>query len=124
MTFRTLTAACLLLLGSTQVEAAEVTVKLYREVMASKNESAINQMRAHLAGMGSAIEWTTAYYQTIKKIPPFFCAPSIGLDVNNYMEILEAGIKANQNTMTPAQLDESFIGQMLLQGLIETFPCK
>jgi hypothetical protein len=102
----------------------EVTVKFFREVMGSKDTVAIDLMKAHIAGLGTGIEW--ALVQVIaEKGPKLYCAPErIGLDLNNYLQIIDVEIKDKQTLMPQAKLDGSPIGLVLVQGLIHTFPCK
>jgi hypothetical protein len=58
-----------------------------------------------------------------KKAGPLYCPPEkIGLDVANYIDLIEVGIKADHGA-TP-RIEDTPIGMWLVQGLVQTFPCK
>ena len=80
-------------------------------------------MQTYVAGVGAGYFWSNAYLGTIKSARPLYCQ-NAGLSLNsaNYINILESRIKAlekqgRKEPNTPIEI-------VLLDGLLEAFPCK
>ena len=60
----------------------------------------------------------------VKNKARLYCPPEkLALDGHNYLDILDGEIKAQSSRLTAAELEEQPLGDMLVMGLIKTFPC-
>jgi hypothetical protein len=101
---------------------AEVTVKEYRTRMASRDSAVIAATRLYIKGVGEGIGWANNEPTTGRK--PFYCPPEkLAVNLENYMDILNRQIKTLSMRLTQSQLEEAWIGLLLLKGLQEAFPC-
>jgi hypothetical protein len=75
----------------------------------------------YILGVGVGISWANTWLN-ITGQPPLYCQPeNLALGVNNYMRILQEQIE--RKYQKGIQVD-SVVELYLLQGLMETFPCK
>ncbi len=74
----------------------------------------------YLIAVGHGFLWANTEL-TIRKQPNLYCPPEyLSLEFANYLDILEKELKRNPQSYTP----EMPVALPLLNGLIETFPCK
>ncbi|MDR3396599.1 MAG: hypothetical protein P4M06_03470 [Pandoraea sp.] len=100
-------------------QAAAGTVGEYKKTKhaAETYPATANSLRAYVAGLGQGMFWANVALeaQGNKKL---YCPPrALALNVNNYMSILD------KEVTKPVTRDTDDIGVLLLQALIDTFPC-
>jgi hypothetical protein len=117
-----LAAVCLLTLGGVELRA-ELTVKQYKDMMASGVGDRVSLARIYLTGVGDGI--VAANVMTdMKKKTSLFCQPQkLALGIDNYVRILDDAITRISTKMPQEESDQTPIVLMLLRGLEETFPC-
>jgi len=116
---RTAIATLFLFAVSAAQAKAELTVKEYKERMASSDAAVIATTRAFINGLGVGIGWAN----TDSKVK-LFCQPGkLALEVQNFIDIINSEIETASTFMPQESLDKSFIGLVLLRGLEDTFPC-
>jgi len=106
---------------------AEMTVKDYRE---KRSDRIVGEMvKFYVQGLGDGMSWA----DIVNKLrsangragAPLYCAPEkLALTRENYLDILDAGIERALDHQTKAEVEKQPIGPILLNSLMETFPCK
>jgi hypothetical protein len=108
----------LLFLCASQVRA-EMKVKEYLSTISSSDTVKAATTKLYVRGLGEGIDWANS-----ATVAPTYCPPEkLALGVDNYVSIINRRIKTLADKLTKSQLDESWIGQILMEGLQETFPC-
>jgi len=103
--------------------AGTTTVKDYKRDLASDDTRVSGLMKVYVAGLGEGIFWANVFGE-VKNKGRLYCPPEkLALDGHNYLDILDREIKAQSGRMTAAALEEETLGDLLVMGLIETFPC-
>jgi hypothetical protein len=116
---RTRLVISMMLVLSALTVKGELTVKQYKERMASSE--ALN-VGAYIMGLGEGIGWANAAAGS--KAPLYCQPPKLGIGAETFLNIIDRKIEALSKTMTAEQLDKTFIGLLLMKGLRETFPCE
>lgn len=94
---------------------AGVTLKEYGSAKST------DWLRNYISGVGEGIFWANNRMRNLG-MPPLYCQPDkLVLTRDNYLDILERFIQENKALN---KRPESPIELLLLEGLIETFPCK
>ena len=101
---------------------AMITVKMYREMMASPQGSANWMlMVSYVTGIGNGIGWANAVAERRKQ--PLYCKPEkVELGMSKWLDILDREIEGASARMPASKLDKIDIGLVLLEGLMNTFP--
>ncbi len=100
---------------------AEMSVARYRENVAS-GELGRGMAQSYVLGLGEGIRVTNVTIGLRGK--RLFCPPTkLALGVENFVDILGRSIKDASVRMSKAKLDEQDISVLLLQGIIDAFPC-
>ena len=111
----------LLLMVSTSV-FAEFSVLEYDSMSKAEKDS----LGIYIMGLGVSTKWMTAFEavrnKSNKEYKNLFCEPNIGLNSSNYIDILERRI--NKIKSLNYDLDKTRIEVEIINGLIDTFPCK
>jgi hypothetical protein len=113
-----------------QFTGGDLSVKLFRQILASGDKQTINLMKTYIMGLGVGMEWVEAQRQATLKSAPLFCpSQTNGLSVNNFVDLIEVGLKTvasavERGFMKQADVDESPIGSWLVAGFVQAFPCK
>ena len=109
----------IILLLISQVALAELKVKDYDQL--PENQKAM--FNDYINGAGIGISWVgIKEIGRIKNYKPLYCPPpNLALTTENYVQILKARIQKIKRT--PAY-EISSIEPELIEGLIDTFPCK
>jgi hypothetical protein len=110
-----------LIISAIEVKA-EISVKTYRERMASDNKALVELTKRYIRGLGEGMEWANG--EATNRKTPLFCAPDMALGTENFIDILNQEIKRMSPLETAAELEETFIGLLLMDGLQRVFPCK
>jgi hypothetical protein len=111
-------ALCFLTLGEVQLEA-EVSVKDYKQRMGSSNPTVVALTKAYVRGLGEGMSWASSAAQ-VGGGDGLFCPPQkLALTVENYVDIIDRQIKTARG-----DVENRYIGELLIIGLQETFPCK
>jgi hypothetical protein len=102
---------------------ANISVKEYREFRDNKNSRAYTQawveIERYLLGAGSAFQNVNVWLRGERR-PAYYCPPP-QLDMN--VQNLESIIDARLQRMTDPKYDPIELAQILMYGLMETFPC-
>ncbi len=107
----------IVLLGCIHLSAsfadAEFTLKEYRAMKHTET------FREYITGVGRGIYWANMHLQQTGK-SPIYCQPlKLSLSGENYLNILDRYAEQNKDKIKPG----AFIELLLLEGLIDTFPC-
>jgi hypothetical protein len=81
---------------------------------------AASGFQEYIGGVGSGFSWANAWLKETRNQPPLYCVPAkLALSRENYLDILDRQVRehGDRRADTPVAL-------MLLDGLVETFPCK
>jgi hypothetical protein len=102
------------------VTSAQIDVKAYRQ---PRNPAEQKTIRSYLGGAGEA--FATANGKLVAKHQPvLFCAPeTMTLNVDNMLSIVDDWIKKMLNGNSQEDLDKLPVVTVLLEGLMDTFPC-
>ncbi len=104
--------------------SANITVKEYRKFRDDKDNPANAQtwteIERYLLGAGSAFQNVDVWMIGQKKAPYYCSPPTLNMNVGN----LESIINARLERMTDPKYDEIELAQVLMYGLMETFPCQ
>ena len=92
---------------------AEFTLKEYKSMKQTE------MFKEYITGVGRGIYWANMHLlQTGNS--PFYCQPlKLSLSGENYLNILDRYVEQNKDKVKPG----TFIELLLLEGLIDTFPC-
>jgi len=102
---------------------ADMSVRDYKANMASDDVDRIALARVYINGVGDGL--VTANLEAGTKTGALFCQPpKFALNIDNYVQILDSVIKFVSAKAPPAELAETPIVVLLLEGLEKTFPCK
>lgn len=97
--------------------SADVTLKTYKSTKDTET------FKSYIAGVGNGFGWANTFLGT-KGEPPLYCQPNkLSMTAENYLQILQKFIQENKE-LTDKLGPDCFVEMLLLQGLIETFPCK
>jgi hypothetical protein len=92
---------------------AEFTLKEYKSMKQT------DMFREYITGVGRGIYWANLHLQQTGE-SPFYCQPlKLSLSGENYLNILDRYVEQNKDKVKPG----TFIELLLLEGLIDTFPC-
>jgi hypothetical protein len=92
-------------------------LKDYLENQKDPMQKVINQ--AYIHGVGEGFNWVNGGMVSIGR-PPLYCQPpKLALTAQNYVDMLDAKIKSQENAATP----ETHVEPLLLFALMDTFPC-
>lgn len=132
---RYLQILALMLLGGlcTRALQAESDVKTYREVYKNGSSTERAVWDAYLSGLAAGFSWSNTQLEVSK--PPreaLFCVPpKLALNVENYKAMIDATLKklydvdaTNPMPERRAAIDRESVELLLLDALIETFPCQ
>lgn len=112
------------LLASSSARLQALDVKTYRESVGQNGDtkSAVAEM-IYITGVGEGFTWANAQLGALGR-EKLYCAPATaGLSLANYKDILDRQIAEETKRRTEKALDQLNIESLLLQGLIEAFPC-
>lgn len=110
-------------LSIAELRAAGTTVKDYKRDLASDDTRVSGLVKVYVVGLGEGIFWANVFGE-VKNKARLYCPPEkLALDGHNYLDILDGEIKAQSSRLTAAELEEQPLGDMLVMGLIKTFPC-
>ena len=112
----------ILLTVSTNV-FSELSVLKYDNMSKAEKDNYI----MYIMGLGVSTKWMTAFEavrnKSNKEYKNLFCEPNkLGLNGSNYIDILE--IRINKIKSLNYDLDKTHIEVEMINGLIDTFPCK
>ena len=94
---------------------AAVTLKEYESVKAT------DWFKNYISGVGEVIFWANNRMRNLG-MSPLYCQPDkLALSSDNYLDILQRFIQENKALK---KHPESPVELLLLEGLIQTFPCK
>jgi len=111
-----LVTLCLLAVSVVQAKA-EINVKDYKTSMASDNASRA-MTRAYIRGLGEGMAWANINQARL------YCPPGqLALVLENFIDIIDRQIEMRSTRWPQAELDRTYIGLLLFDGLKETFPC-
>lgn len=98
---------------------ADLTIAQYIAARDSGNRAAYESfISVYVAGLGEGMGWVNTRLSREHQ-PRIFCPPpKLALGAPNYLRILDDEIRE-----FPGNLTESFVGLVLMTGLIKTFPC-
>lgn len=114
--------ATFLALCSAPLQALDV--KTYRESIQDGDDikRAVSEM-IYITGVGEGFTSANAQLSALGR-EKLYCAPgSQGLALANYRDILDRQIAEEAKRRTADELNQLNIESLLLQGLIEAFPC-
>jgi len=95
---------------------AEFTLKEYRSMKHT------DMFKEYITGLGVGFYWANMHLDQSGK-PPLYCQPvKLSLSGENYLNILDRYIEQNKDSKDKLK-PGTFIELLLLQGLIDTFPC-
>ena len=107
-------SAVAILLASNGGSAEELTVKDYDAAKAK-----LPEFKLYFTGVGRGAFWLNANLPTHGG-KPLFCPPEkLGLNGENYTDVLEEAVKRYRKSVSP----EMSLDALLIQGLMDTFPC-
>src|SRR5258708_21559043 len=113
----------LLALSSAPLQALDV--RTYGESVGQNGDDtkrAVAEM-LYITGVGEGLTWANAQLSALGR-ERLYCAPAKpGLSLANYKDILDRQIAEQAKRRTEEELDQVNIESLLLQGLIEAFPC-
>lgn len=96
---------------------AAMTLETYEQKYKSRDNS---NFKMYISGVGSGYEYMNLYL-VVNKMPPVYCVPdNLALTADNYLSILDKTIEQSREHVSP----NVKIELILLQGLMQTFPCK
>lgn len=102
--------------------SAQIDVKMYRQAF-SRGGSEQRTLRIYLGGAGEALGTANGKLMS-KRQPLLYCAPeTLTLNVDNLVSIIDNWIKKMSNGTTSEELDKLPVVSVLLEGLMDTFPC-
>lgn len=107
----------------------DITVKDYKETYKGKPSDSADQLMFHeyLRGLGDGFSWSSAKLR-VSHSRPLYCQPSgFALTVENLANIIDTQLKKEDPSRLAEgglSLEKMPIALILLQGLIETFPCS
>lgn len=106
-----------LLLLFTKPAFSGLSVKAYEEL--KKTDEGI--LKVYIYGVGDGYQWSNAMLRT-RGDKRFYCSPeNLALNAENFIDIIDSRIakmkKAGEN------LEKNYVENILLFGLIESFPC-
>jgi len=102
---------------------AEVPVKDYRTALSNPDSAAI--VKSYVSGLGNGMVYANEFSQRNKQAQPLFCAPSkLTLTGDNFVNLLDAQIKLSEERNGKEPTMNVPIGLLLLEGLVDTFPCE
>ncbi len=107
----------------------DITVKDYRETYKGKPTNSADHLLfyEYLRGLGNGFSWYNARLR-VSQSKPLYCQPSgFALTVENYANIIDTQLKKeNPSRLADGglNLEKVPIAMILLQGLIEIFPCS
>ena len=110
--------ATLLALSSASLQALDV--KTYRESLGDNIRGAVTVM-TYITGVGEGLAWANAQLSALGR-ERLYCAPA-GLTLANYKDFLDRRIADEAKRRSGDELDKLNIEPLLLQGLMEAFPC-
>lgn len=118
MTFQI--ARKVLLLFVAAIASAQIDVKAYRQ---PRNAAEQKTMRIYLGGAGEALATANAkLVENHRQV--IYCAPeTLTLNVDNLFSIVDDWLKKMLTGNTQEDLDKLPIVTVLLEGLVDTFPC-
>jgi hypothetical protein len=111
------TLVCVLI---TTTASANISVKEYRAGRASQGTQLWMEIERYLLGAGSAFQNVDVWLEGQKRQPYYCSPPHLNMNIQN----LESIIDARLERMTDPKYDEVELAQVLMFGLIETFPCQ
>ena len=118
-----LSTLCFLTLTATGLRA-ELTVKAYRENLASSDSAVVRETRAYVLGLGEGMQFADIELEATKQVH-IYCQPAkLAVTIENYIDILDRQIADASTFLTEARLNETTIDILLMAGLKETFPFK
>ena len=113
--------ATLLALSSAPLQALDV--KTYRESVGQDDAKRAVAEMIYITGVGEGLTWANVQLNALGR-ERLYCAPAKpGLSLANYKDILDRHIAEEAKRRTEEELDQLNIESLLLQGLIEAFPC-
>lgn len=116
-----------LLVGS--VPATSWTVKQYESLKVSTNETDKLNLNLFIAGVAEGFQFSNLKLDSIGT-SQFYCQPeSLIVDDERLKHIIDRQIEihrkmSHEYSGNLPKLDEWPVGMLMLEGLIETFPCK
>jgi hypothetical protein len=103
---------------------AELSVKQFKEVMASGETRRIDQIKTFITGLAEGMLWANVMLEREKKTA-LFCEPETpALTVENCIDIIQHELAKPNERTTRAQQDEHPVGLYLMSGLRAAFPCS
>ena len=104
--------------GSQNNSNFQYNLLAFEELRKTNKETA----RAMMAGIGLGL-FTANTILSYKESPRLYCQPSsLSLNAENYMQIYEAKLEKNREEFS--SFKNIHAGEVLLLGLIESFPCQ
>jgi hypothetical protein len=120
MNFSVMARTVCLVVAFAALASAQIDVKAYRQ---PRNTAEQKTMRTYLAGAGEALATSNAKL-VAKHQAVLYCAPeTMTLNIDNMFSIVDDWIKKMLNGNTQEDLDKLPIVAVLLEGLMDTFPC-
>lgn len=120
MNYRTGMRVFILVACFAALASAQIDVKAYRQ---PRNAAEQKTIRMYLAGAGEAL--ATANGKLVERHQPvLYCAPeTLPLNIDNLFSIVNDWLKKMLTGNTQDDLDKLPVVTVLLEGLIDTFPC-
>jgi hypothetical protein len=115
----------LLLIGTgAQCLHAEYTVKDYRGAFAEGSGIARTvAMEEYIEGLGQGISWANSELG-VERRQQLYCGPkNLALQIANYRDMIDRAVAKLAKTVPAEKLDAMYVGLILMNSLIETFPC-
>jgi hypothetical protein len=104
---------------------AQMSVKDYQDILATKDSDAMHVVTSYIKGVGDGFVFYGARAEDSMNQKPLFCQPDkLPLRTENFVDIINNEIKRAATRMPKEKLDKIPLATILLSGLQETFPCK
>lgn len=101
---------------------ADLSIKQYLEMRDSNNPEISNRLNYLIDGLGYGIYWSHARAKVYHDID-LYCPPmNLSLGWKNYVSILAKEFERDKAYYLSIQ--EVGIGNILLEGMVNTFPCE
>lgn len=111
--------------ASAIVASAQMSVKDYRDIVATNDSDALRLVTSYIKGIGDGFVFYGVRAEDSMNQKPLFCQPDkLPLRTENFVDIISNEIKRAATRMPKEKLDKIPLATILLSGLQETFPCK
>jgi hypothetical protein len=103
----------------------DMSIDMYEKLKKSETDRMF--LESYISGLGAGYRWFNSHLESQKSHKPLYCQPEmLSLNQHNFISILDNIINKNKEKaeMKKITSGDTPIEPLLLDGLIETFPCK